>query len=97
MSDQVLARLAALKTAPTSDLKNQWRELFETEPPPFKWHPPAERGSRRTFPKSEPASDAAAVVSVGIAECREHPGFLERNDDAQKDRERTEQGQQRPD
>ena len=35
MSDQVLARLAALKTTPTSELKTQWRELFETEPPPF--------------------------------------------------------------
>ena len=32
---QVLARLAALKTAPTADLKQQWRELFGKEPPPF--------------------------------------------------------------
>ncbi|SDB58577.1 DUF2924 domain-containing protein, partial [Bauldia litoralis] len=31
----VLARLAALKTAPTPDLKQQWRDLFETEPPPY--------------------------------------------------------------
>ena len=29
------ARLAALKTTPTPDLKAQWRELFATEPPPF--------------------------------------------------------------
>ena len=29
------ARLAALKTAPTADLKQQWRELFYSEPPPF--------------------------------------------------------------
>ena len=35
MSDPVLARLAALKTTPTAELKSQWRELFETEPPPF--------------------------------------------------------------
>ncbi len=31
----VLGRLAALKTAPTSELKQQWRELFGREPPPF--------------------------------------------------------------
>jgi hypothetical protein len=31
----VLARLAALKTAPTLQLKQQWRDLFETEPPPY--------------------------------------------------------------
>ena len=31
----VLARLAALKTTPTPDLKQQWRNLFETEPPPY--------------------------------------------------------------
>jgi hypothetical protein len=31
----VLARLAALKSAPMPDLKQQWRDLFETEPPPF--------------------------------------------------------------
>ena len=31
----VLGRLAALKGAPTADLKRQWRELFGTEPPPF--------------------------------------------------------------
>ncbi len=32
---QVLGRLAALQAAPTTDLKQQWRELFGTEPPPF--------------------------------------------------------------
>lgn len=31
----VLGRLAALQTLPTPDLKQQWRELFGTEPPPF--------------------------------------------------------------
>ena len=35
MSDQVLARLAALKTTPTPKLKEQWRQLFEGEPPAF--------------------------------------------------------------
>jgi hypothetical protein len=35
MTDSVLARLAALKTTPTPELKRQWRDLFETEPPPY--------------------------------------------------------------
>ena len=35
MNDQLLARLAALKTTPTPKLKEQWRQLFETAPPPF--------------------------------------------------------------
>ena len=35
MTDTVLARLAALKTAPTPELKAQWRELFGKEPPPY--------------------------------------------------------------
>ncbi len=35
MTDTVLACLAALKTTPTPELKNQWRDLFETEPPPY--------------------------------------------------------------
>jgi len=33
--DPIPARLAALKTTPTLDLKAQWRELFGSEPPPF--------------------------------------------------------------
>jgi len=33
--DPIPARLAALKTTPMADLKRQWRELFETEPPAF--------------------------------------------------------------
>ena len=33
--DPIPARLAALKATPTLDLKQQWRELFATEPPPF--------------------------------------------------------------
>jgi len=33
--DTIPARLAALKTTPTPDLKAQWRELFASEPPPF--------------------------------------------------------------
>lgn len=31
----VLSQLAALKTAPTPALKAKWRELFDTEPPPY--------------------------------------------------------------
>lgn len=33
--EPIPARLAALKTTPTPDLKAQWRELFDSEPPPF--------------------------------------------------------------
>lgn len=35
MTDPVLAQLAALKTAPIGDLKARWRQLFDTEPPPY--------------------------------------------------------------
>lgn len=35
MQDPIPARLAALKTDTTLELKNQWRELFDSEPPPF--------------------------------------------------------------
>ena len=35
MTDTVLARLAALKTTPTPDLKAMWRDLFDREPPPY--------------------------------------------------------------
>jgi hypothetical protein len=33
--DPIPARLAALKTTPTLELKKQWRDLFDSEPPPF--------------------------------------------------------------
>ena len=35
MTDSIPARLVALKTTPTAELKRQWRDLFETEPPPY--------------------------------------------------------------
>ena len=35
MTDTVLAQLTALKTAPIGALKQQWRDLFENEPPPY--------------------------------------------------------------
>src|SRR5215203_1006964 len=35
MKDTVLARVAALKTMATPALKQKWRELFDTEPPPY--------------------------------------------------------------
>lgn len=34
-TDPIPARLVALKTTPTQELKNQWRELFDSEPPAF--------------------------------------------------------------
>src|SRR5436305_4196893 len=35
MTQGVLAQLAALKTAATPDLRQRWRDLFGTEPPPY--------------------------------------------------------------
>jgi hypothetical protein len=35
LTDSVLARLAALNSLPIPALKQQWRDLFETEPPPY--------------------------------------------------------------
>lgn len=35
MTDTIPARLAALKTTPTPELKAQWRTLFDSEPPAF--------------------------------------------------------------
>jgi hypothetical protein len=35
MSDEVLARLAALPKTTTPDLRAQWRQLFDTEPPQY--------------------------------------------------------------
>ena len=35
MTDPIPARLAALKTTPTPALKQQWRDLLASEPPPF--------------------------------------------------------------
>ena len=35
MADTVLAQLASLRSAPVSDLKQKWRDLFEREPPPY--------------------------------------------------------------
>lgn len=35
MADNVLGQLAALKTAPIGSLKQKWRDLFGSEPPPY--------------------------------------------------------------
>lgn len=35
MTASVTAQLAALKTTPIPELKAKWRELFDTEPPPY--------------------------------------------------------------
>jgi len=34
MNEPILARIAGLKTTPTPDLKDLWRNLFDAEPPP---------------------------------------------------------------
>jgi hypothetical protein len=35
VADSVLARVAALRTTPTADLRAMWRDLFESEPPRY--------------------------------------------------------------
>ena len=35
MTDTVLARVVALKTTPIPELKQLWRDLFDTDPPPY--------------------------------------------------------------
>lgn len=35
MTESVIARVAVLKATRTPDLKTMWRELFNTEPPPY--------------------------------------------------------------
>jgi len=35
MTETVLAQIAALKQMPTVELKHRWRDLFDTEPPPY--------------------------------------------------------------
>jgi hypothetical protein len=35
LTDTVLARVAALKDMPIPALKQQWRDLFDSEPPPY--------------------------------------------------------------
>ena len=35
MTDKVLARIVALKSASIDELKKTWRELFDKEPPPY--------------------------------------------------------------
>ena len=38
MTDSVLASIAALASMPTPALKERWRELFQSDPPPFNRH-----------------------------------------------------------
>jgi hypothetical protein len=33
MTDTIIARISALKSTPTPDLRSLWRDLFESEPP----------------------------------------------------------------
>jgi hypothetical protein len=35
MTNSVLAQIGALRSMPVTGLKARWRELFETEPPPY--------------------------------------------------------------
>ncbi|CAA7614911.1 DUF2924 domain-containing protein [Magnetospirillum sp. SS-4] len=55
--DPLLARLAALKTAPIPDLKALWRDLFEAEAPPY----------NRTFLESRLAYRLQELAYGGLA------------------------------
>jgi len=35
MTESIVARIAGLRTTPTPDLKDLWRQLFDAEPPPY--------------------------------------------------------------
>ena len=35
MTDTIVARVAALRTANAAELKQMWRDMFQQEPPPF--------------------------------------------------------------
>ncbi|WP_149590019.1 DUF2924 domain-containing protein [Tabrizicola flagellatus] len=52
--DPIPARLAALKTMPTPDLKQQWRDLSDCEPPPFNRHYLESRLGYATTPTTRP-------------------------------------------
>ena len=55
--EPLLARLAALKTAPIPDLKALWRDLFEAEAPPY----------NRTFLESRLAYRLQELAYGGLA------------------------------
>ena len=62
---QVLPRLAALRTAPIADLKEQWRMLYGKEPPAFSRLIPVLRpaGSQRGIIMPQHISRAAVWAS----------------------------------
>jgi len=57
MTEPLLARLAALKTAPMPDLKALWRDLFDAEAPPY----------NRTFLESRLAYRIQELAYGGLA------------------------------
>ena len=69
MSETVLARVAALKTLPMPELKQQWRNLFESEPPPhnrrFLEHRLAYRIQELAFGGLKPETLARLEAIVG--------------------------------
>jgi hypothetical protein len=78
----VLTRLAALKTAPILVLKQQWRDLFETEPPPynrrFLEHRLAYRIQELTYGGLKPETlkrlrELGEELDGGDPKCRRHP------------------------
>ena len=59
----ITARLAALQTTPTAELKSKWRELFDSAPRPstgVTWKPDLPTGSRNW-----PMAASNRTLSVG--------------------------------
>lgn len=66
--DTIPPRLAALKSMPTPELKAQWRELFDSEPPPFN------RDAQHLCGNAEPnvRSPVAHVAIAPFDDIKEH-------------------------
>src|SRR6202042_1436242 len=58
MARGVIAQLGALKTAPVADLKEELRDLFDPEPPPY----------YRSFLETRPASPIQELAYGGLNE-----------------------------
>jgi Protein of unknown function (DUF2924) len=87
MTVPVLAQLAALKSAPTQELKRRWRELFGTEPPPY----------NRRFLESRLAYRVQEIAYGGLKpETVERLGALAEDLDGNRAKRRRRAGQDRP-
>jgi hypothetical protein len=68
-----VAQLAALKTAPTPALKARWRELFDTEPPPYNRKFLESRLAYRIQELAYGGLSEATGLQLAFVEDMEHP------------------------